>query len=137
MTTPVNPYQWEKSEIKGNQYNDDFNEFWYVFPRKRGKRYAFNCWLKATRFTSGEIIMDALRNQVASGMLTNGQFTPFPSTWLNQERWEDSLEDDDTRTGISESTESAVRLVNKLQQEIEGPGRSIGSANVSLPEQKD
>ena len=40
-----------------------------------------------------EIIMEALENQKKSRQWTDkkGQFIPHPTTWLNQERWNDEI----------------------------------------------
>lgn len=63
--------------------------FWTVYPRKVGKPAALRAW-KAVRPQSQQTI-DAM----AAGLKlwratwTEPQFTPHPSTWLNQRRWED------------------------------------------------
>ncbi len=69
-----------------------FTDFWTEYPRKTAQKAAEKVWrrLKPDE-TLRRRMMDALRldkrsNQWSKG---NGEFIPHPSTWLNQERWND------------------------------------------------
>ena len=66
--------------------NDEksFDEFWQKYPLKVGKGAARKSYLKATKKTSHEKIMDGL-----SRYDPDPNFICHPSTWLNQERWDD------------------------------------------------
>lgn len=69
-----------------------FSEFWKVYPKKRDKAKAQKAFLKIKNV--GKVfpaIMQALEKQKASAdwQKDGGQFIPYPSTWLNGERWED------------------------------------------------
>lgn len=76
-------------------YEQKFEAFWKEYPRKIGKKYAERMW-KRLKVDDAlfEIIMKALENHKKSLQWTKdkGQFIPNPSTWINQERWNDEVE---------------------------------------------
>ena len=69
-----------------------FESFWSVYPRKVGKAPAKKSFEKI-KMDQGlfDKILKAVEKQIGCGMLNNGQYTPHPATWLNQERWNDEL----------------------------------------------
>ena len=77
----------------GEEPTDPFEKFWKVYPKKKSKgaaRKAFENALKKEGVT-GDVLIDAVNRQRCGAQWTkdNGQFIPYPATWLNQERWED------------------------------------------------
>ena len=74
--------------------NNDFDDFWEIYPRKVGKGVAKKIWgrIKPT-FEQKTKILDAIRKQKKSlqRQRDNGQYIPNPSTWLNESRWDDEL----------------------------------------------
>lgn len=66
-----------------------FNVFWDVYPRHTGGRPpARKAWDNAIKRTDPQVIVDgALRFREDPNRLD--EFTPHPSTWLNQNRWAD------------------------------------------------
>ncbi len=69
-----------------------FNEFWTAYPRKVGKGDAIKAWNKLD--LTDELvsrIMEAVRVQRTweQWQRDGGRYIPHPSTWLNQQRWED------------------------------------------------
>lgn len=72
-----------------------FNQFWELYPRKQGKGDARKSWKRIK--PNAELfdkIITALKNNVDNNrqwQRDNGQYIPNPSTWLNQERWEDDI----------------------------------------------
>lgn len=73
-----------------------WDRFWAIYPRKVDKAKAIRAWnkLKADRKLM-QIMSAALKAQRASEewRRDNGRAIPYPSTWLNNRRWEDELED--------------------------------------------
>lgn len=72
-----------------------FEIFWQNYPRKVGRKKALEAWLKiqpdeelAKRIITG--LLSAMQSK--QWKKDNGQFIPHPSTWLNQERWNDECE---------------------------------------------
>jgi hypothetical protein len=70
---------------------DLFDDFWAVFPMKKGKDAARKAWVKAIkRADPFEIIAGA--QAYATDPNRDPQFTKYPQGWLNDGRWEDQTE---------------------------------------------
>ena len=72
-----------------NKDSDHFDEFWFKYPRKIGKSICSNKYIIALKKTNHDQIMKSLDAHVKSWKDTDIEFIPHPSTWLNQERWDD------------------------------------------------
>ena len=70
-----------------------FDKFWKAYPRKIGKKPAKVAWEKI-KPSNGliEKILSAIENQKQSKAWQQKQFIPHPTSWLNQERWKDEVE---------------------------------------------
>jgi hypothetical protein len=79
--------------VSGVVEETPFDIFWKAYPRKTGKGDARKKFAKALTKTSFENIMAALGKVKASAQWKkdDGQFVPYPATWLNQERWDDEV----------------------------------------------
>lgn len=69
-----------------------FDLFWAAYPKKTGKGYARKIFLKiAPSKELFERMMAALEKakRCEQWVKDRGQYIPYPSTWLNQERWDD------------------------------------------------
>lgn len=72
-----------------------FNDFWSMYPRKVAKPKALKVWEKINPDKDVFLkIMSSLEIQKKSSQWTkdDGQFIPHPTTWLNQERWNDETQ---------------------------------------------
>ena len=67
---------------------DPFDEFWTVYPRKKGKKAAKESWLSAIEKADPSVIISAAQKYREEPGRTDA-FTAWASTWLNQERWND------------------------------------------------
>jgi len=81
---------------------DDF--FWPAYPKKRSKGQAEKAWVKLN--PSEELfreIMAGVERAKASEewQRENGQFIPYPATWLNAKGWEDEYTPAPPRKGVS------------------------------------
>lgn len=88
IATPKAPVKAKKSK-KRNDYPDDFEEFWRIYPRHEDKKKAFKVWQTALKngATADEIIAGAARYaKYRAG--EPEQYTKHPSTWLNGDCWE-------------------------------------------------
>ncbi len=65
-----------------------FDEFWQAYPRKVGKRAAREAYAQATREAAPAVIL-AGAQRYAADPNREAQFTPHPTTWLRQGRWDD------------------------------------------------
>lgn len=77
-----------------------FDDFWELYPRKEAKGQARKTWEKLVKAkiltpTVQKFIVDhlAIRIQDDSAWVEGERrFIPHPSTWLNDERWDDEYE---------------------------------------------
>lgn len=87
-----------------------FNEFWSIYPKKVSKKKTLVSFKKIKDLNKGkfEIILKALKEQKESSQWqnNNGQYIPHPTSWLNQERWED------------ETPRNSISPINKNQQTL-------------------
>lgn len=80
-----------KKKAVTREEDEDFRRFWEVYPRKVGKEQA---WKTFSRLKKNRELpsMDTLMKAVSmfTSEISELEFTPHPSTWLNGKRWEDS-----------------------------------------------
>jgi uncharacterized protein YdaU (DUF1376 family) len=106
-----NPSGNRNKNININSIDKDslFNTFWSIYPKKIAKEYAYKCFIKIDNL---EVIFDdiinALTKQKNMRAWLDKRYIPNPSTWINQKRWEDE---------IDESTASSFGDVEELYQE--------------------
>jgi len=67
---------------------NEFDQFWAAYPRKTGKGAARTSFAKAIKKTTLAKMLRTLAWQRESEQWLSG-FIPHPTTWLNQERWDD------------------------------------------------
>lgn len=89
----------KQKKSPSNKKNDEiyiqrFDKFWEIYPKKKDKARAFKTWLKLK--PNDELfntIMTAVKEQAQSDQWQkdDGQYIPYPSTWLNGERWNDEI----------------------------------------------
>ena len=80
------------SSSQRSAVEERFDLFWTAYPKKTGKGYARKIFLKiAPGKELFEKMMAALEKakHCEQWKKDRGQFIPYPSTWLNQERWDD------------------------------------------------
>jgi len=69
-----------------------FEQFWQLYPRKAGKKAAKKAWMG---IKPDELLFDTIitaisaANQYWRQQGTQQKHIPHPSTWLNEERWDD------------------------------------------------
>lgn len=73
---------------------DDFEKFFTAYPKKRSKGQAEKAWakLKPNEHLVG-VILRAVERAKTSAEWTraDGQYIPYPATWLNAKGWEDDI----------------------------------------------
>lgn len=85
-----------KAPPKKRPCSVEFERFWKAYPKKRGKDAAFRAWekrRKAHDLPPVDELLAVLDVAVQSHdwQKDNGQFIPYPATWLNQGRWADDF----------------------------------------------
>lgn len=95
----VTPLQDKIREVKSNKdivkkeaLEKSFNEFWRAYPRKVNKKEAKAKWVRI-KILDLAIILKAIevQKQTENWQKDNGKYIPHPTTWLNQERWNDEM----------------------------------------------
>jgi hypothetical protein len=94
--------------LDGDRQDALFEEFWAVYPKKKGKAPAKAKWkrLKADEFLSRRIINHVKRLRETEWKSKIGtpdvQYIPNPETYINQKRWEDEIltTEETTNNGI-------------------------------------
>ena len=67
-----------------------FADFYSSYPRKVGRKAAHDAFLRALRRTDAATILDACRRYAADPNQPDDRSKiPHPTTWLNQDRWDD------------------------------------------------
>lgn len=84
--------QTSRAPREGAGAGESFEKFWSAYPKKTAKQQALKVWEKLRpdeELTAR--ILTSLERQKKSVQWTkdNGQFIPYPATWLNGRRWED------------------------------------------------
>ena len=75
----------------GVSQRDQFDQFWAAYPRKEGKKKAWEKWQKLDPDPAlFAAILSGLDAHIRSEQWRRGVI-PHPTTWLNGERWEDEL----------------------------------------------
>lgn len=87
---PLKPREEDK---KKERYMREFQKFYEMYPKKRGKEDAKKAWAKIPE-TEHQKIFSALPAQIGSHdwKKEGGKFIPYPATWLNGKRWEDTVQ---------------------------------------------
>ena len=74
--------------------SDSFAEFWLLYPRKINKKGALASFSaaitrgnNATEILDGTALFARLRNEIVRKNPAEEQYTPHPTTWLNQDRF--------------------------------------------------
>ena len=94
--SPEGELDLQENNIKTNikQYIDHFNKFWGAYPKKVAKSTAEKSFKKLK--VDDELLIKMLHSlevHKQSKQWQDRQYIPNPSTWLNQKRWEDEVEE--------------------------------------------
>ncbi len=82
----------EGSGAETSDFESSFERFWSAYPKKKARANALKVWLKLKPNEDlVVVILSALEQQKRSAdwLKDNGQYIPYPATWLNGKRWED------------------------------------------------
>lgn len=86
----------DKSKDNNNiRKSDLFEKFWNTYPKKRDKKKAAVAFSRIKNLPAiFDNIMQSLEQQKKSKQWQSdgGQYIPYPTTWINGERWNDELE---------------------------------------------
>lgn len=80
----------------------EFEVFWNAYPRKKNKETAKKAFEKAIKKTDLETILRGIEAQKKSRQWqeADGQFVPYPATWLNAGAWDDEVTEEEKEEGL-------------------------------------
>ena len=89
-----------------------FDLFWQMYPRKVGKKLCQKIWASKINRDDVDAIYTGLRKLRESEQWKKegGKYIPHPSTFLNQERWNDEVPEDSELNLKSPETEEEVYI---------------------------
>lgn len=98
---------------------DRFDAFWIEYPRKVSKPAAQKAWRKISPNAElCETIMAGLRAQLPAMRAKDEQYIPHPSTWLNNERWNDPVSAKPSPVAHESAAGRAERLGNEALRRL-------------------
>ncbi len=117
QTRPNRPHRPPPISPKGGLVGDlAFQRFWDLYPKKVNKPAAIRAWKKEAALHPDiqEKIIAAveLHKRQPSWLKDNGQFVPYPSSWLNGKRWNDPVEQLEEP---EETREEALARMNRIR----------------------
>jgi hypothetical protein len=94
LAKPANtaPPKWRRSDTQKNLLNghqQDWEEFWRVYPRRVAKAQALKAYAQAIDKTSPATLLEAAKCYARSRAKEPPEYTKHPATWLNAECWLD------------------------------------------------
>ena len=117
ITNELEPLEQEPlNDIGVTEFDSKFNEWWSVYPNRKGKGAAKIAYKKALKKVSHDVLVDSAR-RYRDDPNREQQFTPYPQKWLNEERWEDAPEP--VRQQKLTNAEKAVQLALKYRAQAE------------------
>lgn len=89
--TASNPLATDPEGVPGKP-DTEFDAFWSAYPRKNGKDAARKAWRNRHDRPNLSVLLRAIEAQkrLPQWVKDDGQFIPYPATWINQGRWQDS-----------------------------------------------
>lgn len=102
-----------------NKQQDLFNQFWQSYPKKIGKGAAEKSWnkIKPDKDLFEKMLFAIYQAKHSrQWQKDNGQYIPNPSTWLNQKRWEDELQENTTGQLNSPQADMAQRAIEEIMR---------------------
>lgn len=112
------PKRFVKEIVKDICANDLFLTFWKAYPKKKAKKAAEKAFFKLNP-SEGllEKMLEALESQKKSRewQEDGGQYIPYPATWINGERWEDT----GTEAGECDTTPTREERRREYEEELQ------------------
>jgi len=125
----------KKTRIE-NTNDSFFDDFWSIYPRKQGKGKAREAFVSAVKEFGLEPIMDGVHRFANDPNLPDPKFVPLPTTWLNQERWDDGpLPLNRSLTNSERNIQSfreSMAILRGEQKEVESDGQKSSESIVDF-----
>ncbi len=83
---PINP-----TVLSSKSTEKEFDSFWNLYPSKKAKKKCLEIWKRRKLGMMAEEIFSKLKIQIAEDDQWIRGFIPNPTTYLNQDRWDDDI----------------------------------------------
>jgi hypothetical protein len=96
INPPIVPPLGDGDKSAKNIQEQRFEHFWKTYPKKRSKGQAEKAWnkIKPNEQLHNRIMQSLERAKTSADWIKeNGQFIPYPATWLNAKGWEDEYKE--------------------------------------------
>lgn len=102
-----------------------FEDFWATYPRKEKKKEAQRIWIRDKLERKADMIIDDIRQrQLRHDRWVDRQFVPLPSTYLNNESWNDEIIEAGSLTAKKEKFDAAAWILNGVKKDYEDRTRN-------------
>jgi hypothetical protein len=100
--TPVSEVKLSEEKRSKDTIEQEFDRFWIIYPRKKSKIDAFKAWndikpKPTEEFTSMVIAKLLILKRSDEWSKEEGQFIPYPASWLRAGGWDDEVEPETDR----------------------------------------
>lgn len=108
--------------VSDKQLKEDFEKLWKLYPRKEGKKKAFEAYKRAIKkdTTNKDIqtgIVSYLKHINAQGVAK--QYIKQGSTWFNGECWNDEYVVDDNSSPVNQKNNNSFALEKRTVEDLE------------------
>jgi len=79
----------EQHQPKTNSFDDEFAEWYAIYPRREGRGQALKAYREARKKVDAETLLEGARAAQERWGKSERRYIPMPKTWLNGERWAD------------------------------------------------
>jgi len=120
----TSPSDIRNPDIRNPSSNGMFDMFWNEYPKKKSKPDAERAFQKLNPDESLlKKILSAIERAKKSQdwLKDNGQYIPFPATWLNGRRWEDELTIEHKTESDYPSCEKVMRDQGFSKEDLDRP----------------
>ena len=82
----------DKSICATDVAQDRFQDFWFIYPRKKDKKRAHNIWRREKLDNKADMIIEDVKHRLQNDSSWKDEtYIPHPSTYLSFERWTDEV----------------------------------------------
>lgn len=127
---PVKPTNTNNGNITTSE---DFDAFWRNYPRRVSKGDAEKAWAKIKPDQALRVrIMRTLNllKQCEQWTRDNGQFVPYPASWLNAKGWEDEVQVDGAKPLMSKQMQGIMALERMKHGESPPPSPMVQGRDI-------
>lgn len=125
--TDTNTNTTKKKGQKAAPLTARFDDFWLAYPKKRKKKTAKDIWRRKKLDRLADHLIADVQARMASDEQWKEGYIPDPTTYLNQERWEDELKREDAKPTL-DGQAAVYGITRQPDEDDESLKRRLGIA---------